>query len=309
VLQALAAVSTTKENERPAIDKIDAIASVKSVLAQRELVREHYDQLAFSGDDIVGAFTAPKSPERIELMKAWSGALDDLTKDPTLSRAGRLWATSGKVALARLDNKDGALPEPLLIEVRAQAAHVDRETTDLNERQSVIYSAGSMLARAGLLDESDALMTRELKRSHSPYYYMLALASNAKKRNTPAGNAAAVDWARQAYETSVGSATRIEWGASYVRYLIDLAPDDATQIEKAAASVIGELRNEPGAFSGRSKRTLERMSGRLATWNKNGSHDAELTRLNAKVRPVCASASADSADRAACENLFKPTRA
>ena len=73
--------------------------------------------------------------------------------------------------------------------------------------------------------------------------------------------------------------------------------------------MIGELRNEPGAFSGRSKRTLERMSGRLAAWNKNGSHDAELARMNAKVMPICAPASADTADRAACENLFKPKRA
>ena len=73
--------------------------------------------------------------------------------------------------------------------------------------------------------------------------------------------------------------------------------------------MIGELRNESGAFSGRSKRTLERMSSRLIAWNKNGSHDAELARLNAKITPVCAPASADSADRAACENLFKPKRA
>ena len=308
VLQALGTAATAKDAAKPPIDKADAIASVKSVLARPELVREHYDLLAFSGDDIVGAITAPKSAERIELVKTWNAALDGLAKDPTLSQAGRVWATSGQVALARLDNKDGALPEPLIAQVRAQAERADRETTDLNERQSVIYSAGSMLARAGLLDESDALMTRELKRSHSPYYYMLALASNAKKRNTPAGNAAAIDWARQGYETSVGPATRLEWGGSYVRYLIDLAPQDASQIEKAASSVIGELRNESGAFSGRSKRTLERMSSRLIAWNKNGSHDAELARLNAKITPVCAPASADSADRAACENLFKPKR-
>ena len=74
-----------------------------------------------------------------------------LAKDPTLSQAGRVWATNGKVALARLDNKDGALPAPLIDEVREQAARADRETTDINERQSVIYSAGSMLARAGCL--------------------------------------------------------------------------------------------------------------------------------------------------------------
>ena len=308
-MQALSAIGTAKEDAKPAFDRTDALASVKSVLARPELVREHYDQLAFSGDDIIGAITAPKSNERAELLATWTAALDTLANDTTLSHAGRVWATNGKVALARLDNKDGPLPATLIEEVRAQAARADRESTDVNERQAVIYSAGSMLARAGLLDESDALMTRELTRSHSPYYYMLALASNAKKRNTPAGHAAAIDWARQGYETAVGPATRLEWGASYVRYLIDLAPADAAQIEKAAASVVGELRADPGAFSGRSKRTLERLSGRLAAWNKNGSHDAVLERLNAKATAVCTLASADSADRAVCENLFKPARA
>ncbi len=309
VLQALGAAATAKGSAKPAIDKADAVASVNSVLARPELVREHYDQLAFSGDDIVGAITAPKSAARAQLAGAWTEALDRLAHDPTLSPAGRVWATTGKVGLARLDNKDGVLPPALIDEVRAQAARVDRETTDLNERQSVIYSAGSMLAQAGLLDESDALITRELKRSHSPYYYMPVLASNAKQRKTPEGNAAAIDWARQAYETSVGPATRLEWGGAYVRYLIDFAPQDVAQIEKAAATVSGELRTEPGAFSGRSRRTLERMSERLAGWNKNHNHDAVLERLNEKIAPRCATASADSADRAACEHLFQPPRA
>ncbi len=309
VLQALSAIATAKDVAKPAFDRTDALASIKSMLARPELVREHYDQLAFSGDDIVGAITAPKSNERAELLSTWTAALATLANDTTLSHAGRVWATNGKVALARLDSKAAPLPAALIDEVRAQAARADRESTDVNERQAVIYSAGSMLARAGLLDESDALMTRELKRSHSPYYYMLALASNAKKRNTPAGNAAAIDWARQGYEASVGPATRLEWGASYVRYLIDLAPHDAEQIEKAAASVVGELRADPGAFSGRSKRTLERMSARLNAWNKNGAHDAALSRLNAKAVLICVPASADNADRAVCENLFKPQRA
>lgn len=309
VLQALSAVATAPDDSKPpfaSLDKADALASIKSVLAQPELVREHYDQLAFSGDDIVGMITAPKTAERAELSQRWSAALDTLAKDPTLSWAGRVWATGGKVAIARLDNKDGVLPAPLLQEVRTQAAGADREVTDINERQSVIYSAGSMLARAGLLDESDALITRELKRSHSPYYYMLVLASNAKKRKTPAGNAAAIDWARQGYETSVGPATRLEWGGWYLRYLVDLAPDDEAQIEKTALSVIGELRTDSGAFSGRSKRTFERINKWLEKWNKDGSHTAVLARLSAKLTPMCAPAAADSADRAACENLFKP---
>lgn len=309
VLQALGTAATAKDDAKPKLDKADAIGSIKSVLAQPALVREHYDQLAFYGDDIVGEITAPKSKERAELVAAWTAALDQVASDKTLSNAGRVWVTNGKVTLARLDNKDGPLAPALLEEVRTQAARADREVTDVNERQSVIYSAGSMLARAGLLDESDALITAELKRSHSPYYYMLVLASNAKKRNTPEGNAAAIDWARQGYETSVGPATRIEWGSSYVRYLIDLSPKDAAQIERAASSVIGELRSDSGAYSGRSKRTLERMSGRMITWNKNGSYDAVLGSLNAQIAPKCATAAEGAADRVSCEGLFKAKRA
>jgi len=309
LLQALGAAATAKGDAKPNLDKADALASFSSVLARPELVREHYDQLAFAADDIVGLVTTPKSAQRNQLIETLNGAFDGLANDTTLGNAGRIWATTGKVAVARVQNKEGNLPAALLDEVRAQALRVDAEIVDPIERQSVIYSAGSMLARAGLLDESDALMTRELKRSHSPYYYMLVLASNAKKRNTPAGNLAAIDWARQGYEAAVGPATRLEWGGAYVRYLIDLAPDDAARIEKSAAQVIGELRTEPGAFSGRSKRTLERLSGRLIAWNKNGRHDDALARLNAKATPVCAPAAADASDRADCENLFKPARA
>jgi hypothetical protein len=165
-----------------------------------------------------------------------------------------------------------------------------------------------MLARAGLLDESDALLSAELKRSHSPYYYMLGLASNAKKRGTEAGNAAAIEWARQAYETAKGPATRLQWGGSYVNYLLDLAPKDAAAIEKATASVLAELEPRPGAFSGRSQFSLERMSGRLVKWNKDGSQDAVLKRLNGQLAPVCAKAATDAVDRRTCEGLFTPAK-
>ena len=161
-------------------------------------------------------------------------------------------------------------------------------------------------AQQAVLDESDALLTAELKRSHSPYYYMLGLASNARKRGTPAGNVAAIDWARQAYESSKGPATRLQWGGSYVNYLLELSPQDAAQIEKAAASVIGELEPRPGSYSGRSQISLERLSDRLVKWNKDGSHDAMLKRLNTKLAPTCAAAAPDGADRRACEALFTP---
>jgi len=307
VLQALATTARAKEGERPKVDKADAIASLRSLLARPELVRENYDLFAFSGDDIVGLLTAPRSRERTELIAAWSAALEQLSADRTLSNAGRVWVTMGKVNLARVDNKDGPLPEALVTQVRTTAARADRDTTDLNERQSVITAAGAMLADAGLLDESDALLTSELERSHSPYYYMLQLADNAKTRGTPAGKLAAIDWARQAYEGSKGPATRLQWGGVYVRYLIELAPTDAARIEKVATSVVAELPAESGAFSARNQKNLERLSKRLLGWNKGHTNDAVLARLHTQVAAVCPQAAADAAERASCEALFTPT--
>jgi len=307
-LQAIAASATAKAETKPAANKADALASAQSILARPELVREHYDLLAQYAADIVGYTTAPKSRERAELVAAWNAALDRLIADPTLSSAGRIWALSGKVELARLDNKDGPLPDALLAQVREQVGRADRETTDLNERQSVITSAGDVLAEAGLLDESDALLTAELKRSHSPYYYMLGLASNARKRGTPESRVAAIDWARQAYETSKGPATRLQWGGAYLNYLLEFAPGDAGRIEAVAAGVVGEATTAPDAFSARSRSSLVRMSGRMQKWNKDGRHDAVLATLHAKMVPVCTAETLPEADRAACSALFAPAK-
>ncbi len=307
VLQAVAASATAKGEVKPAASKADALASLQSILARPELVREHYDLIAAYAGVIVGYTTAPKSRAREQLLAQWNKALDQLIEDPTLSKAGRIWALGGKVDLARLDNKKGPLPDALLSQVRDQTARADRETIDIDERQSVITSAGAVLADAGLLDESDALLTAELKRSHSPYYYMLGLASNARQRGTQESRAAAVDWAQQAYETSKGPATRLQWGGAYVNYLIELTPADAARIEAASTSVIGEA-GAPDVFAARSRRSLERLSGRLQKWNKGGQHDAVMTRLHEKLAPTCAAEALAPADRSACEALFKPAR-
>ena len=57
---------------------------------------------------------------------------------------------------------------------------------------------------------------------------MSELASNAKKRGD---KAEALRWYREAFEKSEGPATRLQWGASYVSALVDLAPADEAAIE------------------------------------------------------------------------------
>lgn len=306
VLEALLATSQANKEDRPKFDAADAIASVKSLLARPELVREHHDILGYGADGIVGLLTPPKSKGRSELVAQWTAVLDRLASDSTLSNGGRMYAMLGKVQLARLDNKEGPLPAALLDEVRTQAARVDREVTSLDERQAVITTTGAVLARAGLLDESDALLQAELTRSHSPYYYMSQLASNAKRRGTAEGNAAAVDWSRRAYENAKGSATRLRWGGGYLNTLLELTPQDAAAIEQAAARIVGEVKSEGAALTGNNRLALERMSKLLVAWNKDGSRDAILARLSASARDTCAATGAT--DRAWCDSLFVPAK-
>jgi len=189
------------------------------------------DVLTGGAASIVKALIVEAGPDRRALLNRMDVALQRLQADPTLSRADRVSALIERVALVRLDvSKDETqprLPPALLADIRETAQRMDRETTDGYERQAVITALGFMLAQAGLRDESDASLKANLARSHSPYYLMSQLGSNARKLGRSAD---ALRWYREAYETSVGPATRLQWGAAYLTALVELSPKRRRQL-------------------------------------------------------------------------------
>ncbi len=281
-LKALAAAATVN-GAKPADDKA-AVDKVLRLLALPSFARDNFDVIAYYSSRISKAYTLPRSAERARLNAAWNAALERLVTDASLSTADRLSAVDAQISLARLDDPKAALSPALLKSVREQAARADRETTDPYARQAVMSSAAEVLADAGLIEESDALLKAELQRSHSPYYYMSGLAANAKTRGD---KAAALDWYEKAYAAADGPATRLQWGVSYVNALVDLSPQDAARIDKATKSVIGELEPAPDTFYGRNQRALERMSKKLAAWDRDQKHEASLKNLRSQMASVC----------------------
>jgi len=282
---------------------------VLQLLADPAAARAQMDVLTNFADDLVRVLNADATaPARAELVAAFDGALQRLQADPTLSRADRLTALVARVELARgdapRDSVTVGLPAPLLADVREAAARADREIRDPYERQAVITGAAYLLKRAGLLDESDALLNANLARSHSSYYLMSQLAGNARARGDTTG---ALRWYEQAYVKSEGTATRLQWGAAYVAALVDLTPQDGARIERAAEQVFAEAAQQPDAFHERSGRSLQRVAAKLAAWNQGGSHEASLQRLRARLDPVCARLP-PGAERSSCEKLLKPGR-
>jgi len=280
---------------------------VQRVLASPALAREHIDALAGGAPDIVRTLQADGSPGRAPLVAAFDAALQRLQADATLSRGNRMDALYARIQLARLDlPKDTVqvtLPEPLLKDVRDFVARADREITDGYERQAVITYAGGALGLAGLWAESEALLKANLARSHSPYYLMTQLGSNARKQGR---KEEALKWYGQAFDKSEGPATRLQWGAGYLTALVDLAPQDTARIEKTAAQLLAEAAKDSGAFEGRSVRSLQRVGTKLVAWNADGKQAASMKRLRAQLGGVCAKVDAAEGQRAACQGLLKP---
>jgi len=300
-LQALVAATKAKD-AKPRDDKA-ATAQLMKVFADTRLARENFDLLVYYPREVANLVTLPKSPERAQVVAAWNAALERLGGDTSLSTADRLSVVDAEVALARLDAPDAPLAGVLLKTVREEAARADRETSDPYARQAVISGAAEVLENAGLGGESDALLKRELTRTHYPYYFMLGLAANAKKRGD---KSAAVDWAEKAYTAAEGDATRLQWGASYINTMIDFAPEDSARIEKAALKVIGDLDPTPDTFYERNRRSLERIGKKLAAWNKDSQHDDSLKRIRAKMASVCAKLPSSDPARTTCASVLRP---
>ena len=300
-LQAMVATAKVK-GAKPRDDKA-AVATLLPLLADPAFTRENFDLVVYYADNLAGNVTLPESAERSRLVAAWNAALERLAADPGLSEGDRLATLHAEVALAKLDDAKAPIADALQKRVRDEAARADRDTRDPYSRQAVISDAAELLTEAGLLTESDALLNAELARSHSPYYFMLGLADNAKKRGD---KAAAVDWAEKAYTTSKGPATRLQWGSKYVSLLVELTPQDGARIEKAAAQVIGELEPVPDTFYERNQRALERVGKNLAKWNKDNAHAQAMQRLRAEMAGVCTKVPATDPARATCDRVLKP---
>lgn len=279
---------------------------VQTVLADPVSTKLHLDVLTGGGAKMVQVLSQDGSTDRAALVQRMDGALSRAQADATLSRGDRTQVVIERIALARLgqgkDTLKPRLPESLIHLARDHAQRMDREITDGFERQAVITSTAYLLGQAGLWEDSDALLKANLARSHSPYYLMSQLGSNARKQGRTAD---ALKWYQESFDRSVGPATRLQWGAGYFNALVDLAPQDTARIESVAAQLFKEAAQDSAAFHERSARSLQRVAAKLKEWNKGQEQAAVMQRLQQQLHGVCAGAAAADGQRQTCQNLIK----
>lgn len=302
---ALKMIVASAQEEKPLANAAQALERTQKTLADAALARESFDILVNYSADILPMLAPAGSPQRPALEAQWNKTLDQLAADTALSNSDRLSAVYAKVMIARLGVAKGApftAPEALLAQARASAAAADKGISNTYERQAVIPGAADLLAEAGLLDESDAMLKAELPKAVSPYYHMLVLSANAKKRGDTKET---LDWAERAWNESQGPATRLQWGTGYLTKLIDMAPQDEARIAKAASGILTDLEPKPDTFYERNTRNLAKMGAKLKAWNAKGQHAATVKKLTAQLDGVCAKLPEGDEAKAACKASVK----
>lgn len=271
--------------------------TLEAVLAHPAEVRANRQTLVGGGARLV-KLAATDPADHARLSDALVQAADALYADASLGVSDRLGTASADIALFRASAGDDAAPPPALVDkVRRRVAWADQAARTPYERQSAISTAAHLLAEAGDKPGAERLLTAELERSETPYYYMPSIAGLAEARGDKAG---AVNWLRRGYETAEGPATRIQWGTLYVQGLIRLTPRDKAAIEAATAQVIGELADQPDSYHQRTRQRFDTLDKALSDWSRQNDGAATLARLRGQIAGACA-AQADAEARAACQ--------
>ena len=278
-------------------------AVVDKVLATPESVKEQWDLVVFFAEPIV-KYVAPAADARAELARKWDGALQQLLAGGALSRSDSMDALDARVEMWKAIDKSEKLSAQRQQSVRSDVMRIVSQSTDRYERQAVVPSAAQVLASAGLMKESDEMLKAELPRAVAPYYHMLGLASNAKKRGD---KIEALQWYEQAWRKSEGPATRIQWGSGYVRELVALSPDDGARISGAASAVVAGLEPKGETFFERNQRSLQRMAGQLTKWQGTDPSRAKVVaKVKEQLSRTCGKLPAKDPGRANCESVFTP---
>jgi len=231
------------------IDAEANAALLLKVFADARLARANMDILSNSGINLIKFAT-----RREELVAALGATAAQWADDFWLGAPDRLMAVRLQMRLARLLAPSQGLQE----RVRERVEQALAESTDPYERHTLVNTAVSALNDAGLSAQAEQVLLAELPRSHSPYYFMLSLASSAKRRGD---TAAVLDWYGKAWQAAVGSATRLQWGVAYLSSLMELAPQDSTRIEQAREGLRADIaRAGADAHQQRNQAQLQKLN-------------------------------------------------
>lgn len=247
-------VVTDKEMYRGKLTKL---------LQDKKNVRQNLGFFSFEADKTIRALFAES--EYANISQIWLEAVAPFIDDTQLSLDERLSSLYPRIQVAKLGQQK--VSPALQQEINRHVSWIDRAAKDEMERQSVMSTAVYLLMEADLLNEAKKMALTELKKSKSPYYFMSYLSSIEKKLGD---EKAALTWSRKAWQNATGSATRFQWGTSYLIGAFSQKGEQGDQVLKDLEVITSEILALPDAFQGRNKARFNRLFKTLRETNSAG---------------------------------------
>ncbi len=269
---------------------------LSGILADPAEIRANLQMLEFEGGQLVKL--VPDARQRARLGAELLAGLGRAAADPALPIVDRMMTAQAMIDFYKPTS--GPMPAPVLATVRGRVAAADAAARSPMERLSVVSDAASLLDDAGDRQAARRLLEAELPRSATPFYYMSDLSDLAEEDGD---TKAALAWARRAADTAEGRASRVSWATRYTQAVIRLSPGDAGEVERSADAVVDELGQAPDTFNGRVRARFSGWADALRDWSSKHQGAAVLSRVTARLWPICAGQS-DVDNRAACTQLL-----
>lgn len=280
-------------NSRGAYDRIS------SILKSPELVLACWETFGYYAEEIIG-LDIFSVDEKEKLKVQWQDQLLVLRTEPSLSTAEQLAGWLPMLNFHFMADSDAPLSEKTIAALKADISKADEKTSNSFARQSVVSQMNYLYQSAKLYDDAKVMLLAELDRSEYPYYFMSSLSSLAEKEDNITE---ALEWRRKAYEASTGGATRLQWGANYVRTIIRLTPENHELIMATSTALFNDLSSEKEFFAGRNFRILRSLVGKMAEWQEQQDEKALASVFQSRIQLMCNNQAADTLERDNCESL------
>ncbi len=276
----------------------DAMPQLTHILASNELTLACWDYLAYWPETLTAL--ALTTDQVSALRRQWQDQIFRLRHDPSLTTAEQL---AGWLPLLyhHFQGTEDPLPDDTTAQLQADLEAAERSTTNPFARISVINQIEYIYTQARMPDKARAITLAEIERSPTPWYFMSTLGSMAEKEGKPDE---AIAWFRHAYERSEGTATRFQWGASYVRGLIRLMPEGQDLIFATLDTLFAELANEDDVLTGRNFRVLSTLHEQLEPWKGEATSAEPVARFTARIDSLCGKQAENSIEKENCQQLL-----
>ena len=293
------AAASAEEDSIPLSDaqKAEALQKVAALLDDDALIKANIFTALFDGPDYVRALTDAGSDVRSELIAKFHTMFDRVAADESVYKRERIYTLAGRIDFERIDDEEAEVSAELQRQIRDMVKWADESTPSVYERQPIINALGNVLEDAGMDEVAKPLLLAELEKSQQPYYFMVGLADIEQRAGN---NEQAIDWLKQAYDSTKGPATRFQWGYYYLVGLLEMAPDETLLIRDTTVELIAELQNSGGLYH-RPKAQLSRMENYLRSWSEDYKHTAALAEIREAVLLICASAARQDESRQTCD--------